>query len=205
MRICGWAAIVLLGCSSAEPGADAIDSGVMDATETVDTAVAPDSASDSALVDTMSSDTLMPRGPAYEAGTAGCPPADGTRRVKLVNNCVAPRWFKLDARTTPTWARPTVCPWTGETCTDLEGTAQCEGKARAKSGGADPGSVYCKATPAGGRSGSSTPSRRIRSSSQADALDVGGRSSSITVRRASSARTAGKWRRPLGRMSGPRG
>jgi hypothetical protein len=91
------------------------------------------------------------RGPAYAVGSAGCPPADGRRRIKLVNNCAGPRWFKLDGRTTPTWARPTTCPWAGETCTDIDGISQCQAKARAKSAGVDPGSVYCKATSGGGR------------------------------------------------------
>lgn len=89
------------------------------------------------------------RGPAYDAGTASCPPADGTRRVKLVNNCTAPRWFKLDGRTTPTWARPSTCPWAGESCSDLDGVGQCTAIAKAKSPGVDPGLVYCKATGAG--------------------------------------------------------
>jgi hypothetical protein len=67
-----------------------------------------------------------------------------------VNNCTEPRWFKLDGRTTPTWARPSSCPWAGETCTDIDGTGQCGAKARAKSGDVDPGTVYCKASAGGG-------------------------------------------------------
>lgn len=90
------------------------------------------------------------RGPAYTAGNADCPAADGTRRIKLVNNCAAPRWFKLDGRTTPTWARPMACPWAGEPCTDIDGTAQCEAKAKAKAGSLDTGTVYCKANGEGG-------------------------------------------------------
>lgn len=89
------------------------------------------------------------RGPAYDAGTASCPPADGTRRVKLVNNCQETRWFKLDGRTTPTWARPNSCPWAGDACTDLDGITQCTAIAKAKSGGVDPGLVYCKANGSG--------------------------------------------------------
>lgn len=151
MRAVCFVVVALLGCSSeavdATADAAADSSEIGDASDTAtpvvdggaDTDLAPD-APDSA-----------PRGPAYEAGTAACPAADGTRRIKLVNNCASARWFKLDARTTPTWARPTTCPWEGETCTDLESAAQCNAKAKAKSGAADPGSVYCKATPAGGR------------------------------------------------------
>src|SRR5262249_46679133 len=91
--------------------------------------------------------------PVEEAGSSACPAADGTRRIKLVNHCTSPRWFKLDGRTTPTWARPATCPWAGETCTDLDGISQCQAKARAKSPGADPGPGYCKARSAGGRGG----------------------------------------------------
>ncbi|EYF02818.1 hypothetical protein [Chondromyces apiculatus] len=86
------------------------------------------------------------RGPAYEAGTAGCPDDDGTRHIKIVNNCTSDRWLKLDGRTTPTWARPTDCPWNGAACTDLEGVGQCTAIAQGMSGGVNPGNVYCKAT-----------------------------------------------------------
>jgi len=89
------------------------------------------------------------RGPAYEAGTADCPAADGTRRIKLVNNCTEKRWFKMDGRTTPIWARPPGCPWEGQACTDVEGFGQCTQIAKNMSGGVDPGLVYCK-TDAGG-------------------------------------------------------
>lgn len=84
------------------------------------------------------------RGPAYDAGTADCPAADGVRRIKLVNNCTEPRWFKLDGRTTPLWARPQDCPWVGAACSDPEGVGQCSPIAKDASGG-DPGIVYCKA------------------------------------------------------------
>ena len=69
--------------------------------------------------------TMGSRGPAYDAGTAECPAADGVRRIKLVNNCTEPRWFKLDGRTTPTWARPADCPWAGSSCNDPEGVGEC--------------------------------------------------------------------------------
>lgn len=85
------------------------------------------------------------RGPAYDAGTADCPAADGVRRIKLVNNCTETRWFKLDGRTTPVWARPQDCPWAGEACGDPEGVGQCTAIAKDKVGGGDPGLVYCKA------------------------------------------------------------
>lgn len=88
------------------------------------------------------------RGPAYDAGTAGCPAGDGVRRIKLVNNCAEPRWFKLDGRTTPLWARPQDCPWAGASCDDPEGVAGCTPIAAAMSGG-DPGITYCKAGPGG--------------------------------------------------------
>jgi hypothetical protein len=90
------------------------------------------------------------RGPAYDAGTAACPAADGTRRIKLVNNCKEPRWFKLDGRTTPLWARPQGCPWAGSPCNDLEGVGQCTPIAKDKAGSEDPGLVYCKDGPGGG-------------------------------------------------------
>ncbi|HRI69270.1 MAG TPA: hypothetical protein PK156_33800 [Polyangium sp.] len=92
----------------------------------------------------------MSRGPAYEAGTANCPVDDGTRRIKLVNNCPETRWFKMDGRTTPVWARETNCPWNGASCTDVEGVAQCTQIAKNMSGGTDPGLVYCKDTGQGG-------------------------------------------------------
>lgn len=90
------------------------------------------------------------RGPAYEAGTADCPANDGMRRIKLVNNCTETRWFKMDGRTTPVWARENNCPWNGASCTDLEGVGQCSLIAKNMSGGTDPGLVYCKATSPGG-------------------------------------------------------
>jgi len=90
------------------------------------------------------------RGPAYEAGTADCPANDGTRRIKLVNNCQEPRWFKMDGRTTPTWARSTDCPWANTPCTDPEGIGQCTPIAKNMSPSADPGIVYCKASSGGG-------------------------------------------------------
>ncbi len=90
------------------------------------------------------------RGPAYEAGTAFCPADDGVRRIKLVNNCTETRWVKLDGRTTPTWARPTDCPWAGVACSDLEGVGQCTPIASSMAGGVDPGPVYCKASDGGG-------------------------------------------------------
>jgi len=108
---------------------------------------APESKDSVAPADAVTpSDTIAPsdRGPAYDAGTASCPASDGKRRIKLVNNCKETRWFKLDARTTPTWARPTTCAWAGETCTDDEGVGQCTPKAKAKAGADDPGNVYCK-------------------------------------------------------------
>jgi hypothetical protein len=94
-------------------------------------------------------DVASTGGPAHDSGNASCPAEGAQRRIKLVNNCTEPRWFKLDGRTTPTWARPTTCPWAGETCTDLDGTAQCQAKAKAKAGGVETGTVYCKATGAG--------------------------------------------------------
>ena len=89
------------------------------------------------------------RGPAYDAGNANCPADDGTRRIKLVNNCAQTRWFKMDGRTTPLWARETNCPWNGASCTDLEGVGQCSQIAKNMSGGVDPGLVYCKDTGGG--------------------------------------------------------
>jgi hypothetical protein len=93
------------------------------------------------------------RGPAYEAGTADCPASDGVRRIKLVNNCTETRWFKMDGRTTPTWARSMDCPWAGTPCNAADGVAECTpiAKAAASAAGsdADPGIVYCKATGAG--------------------------------------------------------
>lgn len=85
------------------------------------------------------------RGPAYDAGTADCPANDGTRRIKLVNNCSDPRWFKLDGRTTPAFARPMTCAWANSTCTDNEGVGQCTAIAKQMSPTVDPGNVYCKA------------------------------------------------------------
>ncbi len=93
--------------------------------------------------------TMGSRGPAYDAGTAECPAADGVRRIKLVNNCTEPRWFKLDGRTTPTWARPADCPWAGSSCNDPEGVSECTPIAKDEAGGVDPGIVYCKAGPGG--------------------------------------------------------
>jgi len=84
------------------------------------------------------------RGPAYEAGTAFCPADDGVRRIKLVNNCTETRWFKMDGRTTPTWARPTDCAWNGAACSDPEGVGQCTQIAKDTAGAGDPGLVYCK-------------------------------------------------------------
>lgn len=89
------------------------------------------------------------RGPAYDAGNANCPADDGMRRIKLVNNCAQTRWFKMDGRTTPLWARETNCPWNGASCTDLEGVGQCTQIAKNMSGGVDPGLVYCKDTGGG--------------------------------------------------------
>jgi hypothetical protein len=89
------------------------------------------------------------RGPAYDAGTADCPAADGVRRIKLVNNCTEPRWFKLDGRTTPLWARPADCPWAGSACGDPEGVGECTPIAKDAAGGVDPGIVYCKAADGG--------------------------------------------------------
>jgi hypothetical protein len=92
------------------------------------------------------------RGPAYEAGTASCPADDGVRRIKLVNNCTETRWFKLDGRTTPTWARPTDCPWAGAACDVADAVDQCSQIAKdavQNMGGGDPGIVYCKATGVG--------------------------------------------------------
>jgi hypothetical protein len=138
-RFIGWWFASMIACSSAEPNAEesadaSADSAVV---EEVSTETSPsETAPPDAIIDTSS------RGPAYEAGTASCPSA--SRRVKLVNNCKETRWFKLDARTTPTWARPTTCPWAGETCTDNEDVNQCNPKARSKTGGVDPGNVYCK-------------------------------------------------------------
>ena len=83
------------------------------------------------------------KGPAYDAGTAGCPADDGVRRIKLVNNCTGARWFKMDGRTTPLWARPHGCPWEGMGCSDPEGVAECTQLAKDVTG-ADPGLVYCK-------------------------------------------------------------
>lgn len=138
---------VVVGCSSsAEAPNEEGDTGsavegdsrtALDSETVSDTAESADSGADTIA------DAAPPadRGPAYTAGTAGCP-ASG-RRIKLVNNCKATRWFKLDARTTPTWARPTTCAWAGETCTDNEGVTQCTPKAKAKAS-SDPGNVYCK-------------------------------------------------------------
>jgi hypothetical protein len=90
------------------------------------------------------------RGPAYDAGTAACPAEDGVRRIKLVNNCTEARWFKMDGRTTPTWARPTDCPWAGAACDVADDVTQCTqiAKDAVKNMGsdADPGLVYCKGT-----------------------------------------------------------
>ena len=85
------------------------------------------------------------KGPAYEAGTAACPADDGVRRIKLVNNCKEIRWFKLDGRTTPDWARPTDCAWAGAACDIPDDVAQCSQIAKNAVGGGDPGLVYCKA------------------------------------------------------------
>ena len=93
------------------------------------------------------------KGPAYEAGTAACPADDGVRRIKLVNNCTETRWFKLDGRTTPDWARPANCAWAGKACSDPEDVAQCTQIAKdavKDMGGGDPGLVYCKAASGGG-------------------------------------------------------
>lgn len=138
-----------LGCSSAELGGSGVEDAADDGGTASETAASTDSETpDTAVVempDTAAPDTVAPdtadRGPAYTAGTAGCPSSG--RKIKLVNNCKQTRWFKLDARTTPTWARPTTCPWAGETCTDNEGVTQCTAKAKAKTS-ADPGNVYCK-------------------------------------------------------------
>jgi hypothetical protein len=90
------------------------------------------------------------RGPAYEAGTAACPADDGVRRIKLVNNCTEPRWFKMDGRTTPTWARSTNCPWAAKACNVVDDVSECTQAAKdavmSMGGTADPGLVYCKAT-----------------------------------------------------------
>ncbi len=87
-------------------------------------------------------------GPAYAQDNAACPALDGgTKTLKLVNNCTETRWFKLDGKTTPTWARPTDCPWVNETCTDVGDIVQCTPKALQKAQeidpNANPGKVYC--------------------------------------------------------------
>jgi hypothetical protein len=78
--------------------------------------------------------------------------------VKLVNNCTSTRWFKLDGRTTPTWARPTTCPWAGQSCTDFDGDVQCTAIAQGLAGSVDPGRVYCKQTGAASGTCACSPS-----------------------------------------------
>jgi hypothetical protein len=68
----------------------------------------------------------------------------------LVNNCTETRWFKLDGRTTPTWAQTNDCPWAGKPCTVLDDVDECSTIAKSVSGAVDPGLVYCKAAAAGG-------------------------------------------------------
>lgn len=93
------------------------------------------------------------RGPAYDAGTADCPNDDGMRRIKLVNNCKETRWFKLDGRTTPLWARSANCLWAGKACNVADEVTECTQAAKdavaMMGGSADPGLVYCKATGVG--------------------------------------------------------
>jgi hypothetical protein len=159
MRELGLVLAISISCgctsSSETEGAGVADGAVdgdpgFDGTTSRPDGITPDASDTATSSDSFAGDAPTDRGPAYAAGTAACPAADGTRRVKLVNNCTSSRWFKLDARTTPTWARPTTCPWAGETCTDLEGTAQCNAKAKGKAGGVETGPVYCKASDGGG-------------------------------------------------------
>ena len=157
-------------CSNASPKADVVDVTKTDSAPTPDTIATPDTTPTSdttAIPDTAatpdsspSQDTVLPtdavaedtvvtpsRGPAYEAGTAGCSADDGTRRIKMVNNCEEARWFKLDGKTTPLWARPTGCPWHGTACTDLYDVTQCTAAAKAAVGdAAAPGLVWCLPT-----------------------------------------------------------
>jgi hypothetical protein len=130
------------------------DTTVEDTTAAMDTAIAdsataPDTAvkDTSPAPDTVVQDTTNTRGPAYEAKTAGCSAADGTRRIKLVNNCTEGRWFKMDGKTTPLWARPVDCPWHGSACTDIGDITQCTKIAKdAAEGDASPGNVWCLAS-----------------------------------------------------------
>jgi hypothetical protein len=97
------------------------------------------------------------KGPAYDKGTADCPADDGVRRIKMVNNCQETRWFKLDGRTTPVWARPAGCPWEDTPCSQPDDIAECTNAAKQKSPGVDPGLVYCKQEPGGGASCACNP------------------------------------------------
>ncbi|HEY3357465.1 MAG TPA: hypothetical protein VGQ83_29715 [Polyangia bacterium] len=139
------------GCSSSsssgpqDAGVDAPRDAAQPPDGSAGDAVTP---GDAAGLDALPGDAS--RGPAYEQGTAGCPTPDGGARVvKLVNNCATKRWFKFDGRTTPLAARPTGCPWAGQSCTDIDGVAQCTAKAQTASPTVDPGQVYCKQNAAG--------------------------------------------------------
>jgi len=138
-RISAALALLLLACGGDDASAPG-DGGASDAS--ID-AIVGDAIAGDAFADASAGDAGS-RGPAYDAGTAGCPAQDGTRRIKLVNNCTEARWFKLDGRTTPAFARPTTCAWAGAACTDNEGVGQCTQIAKAMSS-VDPGNVYCKA------------------------------------------------------------
>ncbi|MDI1427945.1 hypothetical protein [Polyangium sorediatum] len=137
----GWGtaaavALVCWGCSGDDPGANATGSG--------GSAGAGGDAGAGGSAGAGGGGGAGSRGPAYEAGTAFCPADDGVRRIKLVNNCSETRWFKMDGRTTPTWARPTACAWNGAACSDPEGVGQCTEIAKNMADGEDPGLVYCK-------------------------------------------------------------
>ncbi|MDI1450160.1 hypothetical protein [Polyangium sp. 6x1] len=140
----GWTAVasvalVCWGCSGDGPGTNATGSG-----GSAGAGGAGGDAGSGGSAGAGGSGGAGSRGPAYEAGTAFCPADDGVRRIKLVNNCAETRWFKMDGRTTPTWARPTDCAWNGAACGDPEGVGQCTQIAKDMAGGGDPGLVYCK-------------------------------------------------------------
>ncbi len=139
------AARVLVGCGGDDSAVASDAGGTSDGTVDASGDANADSSGDAGTDAGDAAAADGSRGPAYDAGTAGCPASDGTRRIKLVNNCNAARWFKLDGRTTPTFARPTTCAWSGAACTDNEGVGQCTAIAKTMSPTVDPGNVYCKA------------------------------------------------------------